>query len=307
MSKLTSNKIEKILIEALLLTKDGVGLFDPDDRLIFCNDLFGELFGLPASEALNKTFTELCLGCFNSSKGANIAADTFEIWISKALETRRSCNYRTFETDTVEGKHFIVTEQVAQENFLYVYITDITEKKKSELQLKLMSQELEELATTDYLTGIRNRRYFYQMARAEFNRSKRKATALSLLIIDLDKFKLINDNHGHKAGDIILQAVTQTISKLLRSYDIFARIGGEEFAILLPSTDAKSAYIIAERVRKSVELIEVAFEDKTLTITTSIGMVESSEHITSFDQLVQTADKFLNQVKNQGRNKVLFS
>lgn len=76
---------------------------------------------------------------------------------------------------------------------------------------------------------------------------------------------------------------------------------------MLPSTDAKSAYIIAERVRKSVELIEVAFEDKTLTITTSIGMVESSEHITSFDQLVQTADKFLNQVKNQGRNKVLFS
>ncbi|WP_077338687.1 sensor domain-containing diguanylate cyclase [Pseudocolwellia agarivorans] len=307
MSTLPNKKIEKILVEALLLTKDGVGLFDLGDRLIFCNDLFGELFGLSASEALNKTFTELCFGCFNTNKGANIEADDFETWISNALLKRRSSNYRTFETDTVEGKHFIVTEQIAQEDFLYVYITDITEKKKNELRLKLMSQELEELATTDYLTGIRNRRYFYQMARAEFNRSKRKSTTLSLLILDLDKFKLINDNYGHKAGDIILQTVTQTISKLLRNYDIFARIGGEEFAILLPSTDAKLAYIIAERVRKSVELIEVTFEDTILTITTSIGMVESSEEITSFDQLVQTADKYLNQVKKQGRNKVLFS
>ncbi|XPF95718.1 diguanylate cyclase [Colwellia sp. RE-S-Sl-9] len=306
MSKLTNNKIKKILIESLLLTKDGVGLFDPDDRLVFCNEALGEFFGSSASKALNKTFSELCLGCFKTKKGAHIETDNFETWIKKALANRRSRNYRTFETDTVDGKYFIVTEQMAQENFLYLYITDITEKKKSELQLKLMSQELEELATTDYLTGIRNRRYFYQMARAEFNRSKRKSITLSLLILDLDKFKSINDNYGHKAGDLILQTVTQTISKLLREYDIFARIGGEEFAILLPSTDLNSAYIIAERIRKSVELIEVVFEDKTLTITTSIGMTESSEHITSFDQLVQTADKYLNQVKNQGRNKVLF-
>jgi diguanylate cyclase (GGDEF)-like protein len=304
-SKLLNDKIEQILIESLLLTKDGAGIFDPDDRLVFCNDALANLFGVAVNEALNKTFSELCLVCFNTHKGINIEADCFDTWIDYALAKRRKNNYRTFETDTEQGKYYIVTEQVVQEHYLYIYITDITEKKENEKRLQLLTQELENLATTDYLTGIRNRRYFYQNAPAEFNRSQREKNTVSVLTLDLDKFKWINDTYGHQAGDMVLQGVTATISELLRDYDIFARIGGEEFAVLLPSTDANLAWIIAERIRLAVESIQIVFGKETLTITTSIGMVESSKHIKSFEQLMLKADKYLNKAKTTGRNKVI--
>ncbi|GHE77684.1 sensor domain-containing diguanylate cyclase [Thalassotalea profundi] len=297
--------IEKILIESLSLTRDGVGIFDPDDRLIFGNEALSTLFGIPVKEAINKTFTQLCHICFKTKKGINIEAEHFETWIDSALKKRRQHNYRTFETDTIDGQYFIVTEQIVQKNFLYMYLTDITDKKENEKKLTLMSQELENLATTDYLTGIRNRRYFYQMAQAEFSRSKRDNLELTVLILDLDKFKLINDTYGHSAGDCVLKAVTNTINQLLRNYDIFARIGGEEFAILLPSTDAQSGYIIAERIRVAIESLKLPFENELLKITTSIGMLEINDKIASFEEMMKIADRSLNQVKSKGRNQVL--
>ncbi|QIR15620.1 sensor domain-containing diguanylate cyclase [Shewanella aestuarii] len=205
------HKIEQVIIDSLLLTKDGVGIFDADDRLVFCNEALEMLLGIPAEKALNQTFSALCFRSFTTKTGINIEADCFDTWISAALTKRRSCDYRTFETDTVEGKHFIVTEQIVQQHFLYLYITDITEKKQNEQKLTLMSQELQKLATTDYLTGIYNRRYFYETAKVEFSRSQREATKLSVLMLDLDKFKGINDSYGHNAGDLVLQTFACTV------------------------------------------------------------------------------------------------
>ncbi|GAA5131251.1 sensor domain-containing diguanylate cyclase [Thalassotalea piscium] len=178
-------KDQQTLIESILLTNDGVGIFDPEDRLIFCNDALAIIFGVTATEALHKTFSQLCFSCFNSKLGINIESEDFNAWMEMALSKRRKSNYRTFETDTAQGAHFIVTEQIVQNNYLYTYVTDITEKKKYEHKLTVMSQELEQLATTDYLTGIRNRRYFYEKGRAEFNRSKREETKLSVLLLGL--------------------------------------------------------------------------------------------------------------------------
>jgi diguanylate cyclase (GGDEF)-like protein len=304
---LLNDKIEKILIESLLLTKDGVGIFDPKDRLVFCNEALATHFGVSVNEALNKTFYELCLNCFSTKQDINIETDCFETWINNALSKRRSCDYRTFETDNVNGRHFVVTEQIVQENFLSVYLKDITESKKNEQRLMLMSQELEKLATTDYLTGIRNRRYFYQVARAEFSRSQRDLMKITVLILDLDKFKLINDTYGHSAGDLVLQGVTKTINELLRDYDLVARIGGEEFAILLPSTDLAQGHVIAERIRNAIELMRIPFENTELKITTSIGMADNSGAIETFEEMILIADRYLNFAKGNGRNQVIFA
>ena len=108
-------------------------------------------------------------------------------------------------------------------------------------------------------------------------------------------------------GFVRLKTITETISKLLRDYDIFARIGGEEFAILLPSTGIELGNNIAERIRVAIESLKIAFENEKLTITTSIGLVESNDNMTSFEQMLQVADGYLNKAKNQGRNKVLSS
>ena len=120
MSELTNHHLQELLAQSLLLTRDGVGVFDKEDKLIFCNDAMGGLFGVSAKEALNQTFTSLCLRCFNNPIGINIESSSFDDWISNAHFKRKSCQFRTFETDTQDGRWFLVTEQVVQEDYLYV-------------------------------------------------------------------------------------------------------------------------------------------------------------------------------------------
>ncbi|MEH6534076.1 MAG: diguanylate cyclase [Photobacterium frigidiphilum] len=306
MSELSDRHIQKIITESLSLTKDGVGVYDGDDKLVFCNNIMGGLFGLTAKEALNQTFTNLCLACFNDPIGINIESSSFDSWLSNALIKRRNCQFRTFETDTHDGRWFLVTEQVVQGSFLYVYFTDITEKKENELALKDMSDRLKEIVDKDYLTGIHNRRYFYQKAKAEFNRSKRANQDLSLLIFDLDNFKRINDNYGHAVGDVVLQEFSSNVRSFLRGYDIFARIGGEEFALLLPATKANEAYVIAERIRQLIASLTIPFEKGTVKVTTSIGLIESLDNIGEFEQMMRFADKNLYQAKLNGRNQTFW-
>lgn len=131
------------------MTKDGVGLFNKEDRLIYFNAAIGELFGMSVEEATNKSFSELSILFFNNLKGINIESLTIEAWLSNALTKRRSCQYRTFEVDTQDGKWFLVTEQIIQKDYLYMYITDITEKKENERAIKLMSEQFKMLAITD--------------------------------------------------------------------------------------------------------------------------------------------------------------
>ncbi len=307
MSELTNNHIHQLLAQSLLLTRDGVGIYDKEDKLIFCNDAMGDLFGVSAKEALMQTFASLCLRCFNNPTGINIESLSFDDWISKAHSKRRSCQFRTFETDTQDGRWFLVTEQVVQDDFLYVHFTDITEKKESEIALKLISDKLKEIVDKDYLTGLYNRRYFYKKANGEFNRSKRTKQHLSLLIFDLDKFKMLNDNYGHAAGDAVLQAFSNSIRPLLREYDIFARIGGEEFALLLPATKSNEAYKISERIRTLIDRLVIPFENNLLKVTTSIGLTDSNEGISKFEQMMRLADKNLYQAKLNGRNQTIYT
>lgn len=303
MPKLSHNHVQEIIAESLLLTKDGVGIFDKNDTLVFCNDTLASIFGCTVDDALNKTFKELALACFNDPIGIIIESLSFDHWISSALVKRRSCPFRKFEIDTHEGKWFLITEQIVQQNYLFTYITDITEKKENEFELKAISEKLKEIVDKDFLTGIYNRRFFYQKAKAEFNRIKRSNQYLSLLIFDLDNFKDINDNYGHSVGDIVLQVFSSHVSAYLRDYDIFARIGGEEFALLLPDTKTNEAYLIAERIRKSIASLTIPFENGTIKVTTSIGLIENLDNKNEFEQMMQLADKNLYQAKMNGRNQ----
>ena len=166
------------------------------------------------------------------------------------------------------------------------------------------NRELKLLATTDGLTGIINRRYFDEVSKKYFETAQRYKNDISLLIMDLDYFKNVNDTYGHGVGDELLIMFVEKIKPIVRRSDIFARIGGEEFAILLFNTDAKDATAFAEKVCKEIRDISIACEKEDITITTSIGVSQNREIDGSFKDIFLRSDKALYQAKDEGRDRV---
>ncbi len=172
------------------------------------------------------------------------------------------------------------------------------------MELKKAKEKLLQLATTDELTGIANRRSFMERLNNEFDRAKRYESRYSLLMIDIDYFKSINDNYGHKAGDKALQSAASVMKKSLRTSDIIGRVGGEEFSVILPETDIKAALFIAERLRSRVEDTVVIHDDEEIFITVSIGVSESQTGDQSVDDIYIRSDSAMYNAKKNGRNRV---
>lgn len=188
--------------------------------------------------------------------------------------------------------------EVAGRTLLFSIVMDITESKK-------MEQELEKRANTDLLTGLPNRRRFMELAEQELVRSLRYEGPFSLLLMDVDHFKSINDTYGHKGGDIALQALAEQCRSTLRGVDVTGRFGGEEFAIILPETDGAQALEVAERLRQEIAAMSVPLEQgAVLQMTVSIGLVIRHGSGIDIDELLQQADKALYCAKQSGRNRV---
>ena len=164
--------------------------------------------------------------------------------------------------------------------------------------------ELRELSITDSLTKVYNRRHFFEAAQMLVSIAKREESEVSFLMIDIDYFKNINDTYGHQVGDYVLIKLSQEIKSMVRNSDIFARIGGEEFAVLLHNTSLEGSKIIAEKIRLRVE--ELDFEDNYIPfdLTISVGCSSLSESMTTLEELYQDADKKLYIAKELGRNRV---
>ncbi len=180
--------------------------------------------------------------------------------------------------------------------------TDITE-------LHRLREELERRATTDDLTGVANRGHFYATAAFTLKRAQRYGEALSLLILDIDHFKAVNDTYGHQAGDAVLRGVAGHCRQAIRACDLIGRMGGEEFAILLPATGQEAACQLAERLRHCVQEQRWTCDQATgllddLVVTVSIGVAALDPAIPSLDALYARADRALYTAKAEGRNRV---
>ena len=157
---------------------------------------------------------------------------------------------------------------------------------------------------TDSLTGLVNRRYFFDLAQKEIDRSIRHNSVMSLVVIDVDHFKNINDKYGHSAGDRVLYELAVNLKSGLRSIDDIARLGGEEFVCILPDTDLSRGLMVAERLRKSVEAMEIVYDKHTIKFTISAGVAVSCSDQCSIGSLLEIADLALYRAKRAGRNKV---
>ncbi|MDR3517073.1 MAG: diguanylate cyclase [Azospirillaceae bacterium] len=179
-----------------------------------------------------------------------------------------------------------------------VWLYDITLRK-------LLEQELMRQATQDYLTGIPNRRRFLELAEQELRRTQRYQHPMSVLMIDIDRFKNINDTFGHQVGDEAIRVISDTCVKTLRALDIFGRMGGEEFAAILPETPEEQAVLVAERIRQAVASVALPLESGTvLHFTVSIGVAAPHEAEALIDPALARADSALYDSKYGGRNRV---
>lgn len=291
--------------EFIVHTMNGIIVFDSNDKIVFCNDAAAKLYGYNKSTELeNQTFRQAITHCYNNKVGVIIDADNLEDWFEYAENIRRSEQHRRFEIDFHDGCWHLVSEQVVEDNALVVISTDITDKKKAEILLADMSKELFVLASTDALTNTSNRRHFIEQANAERRRCQREKSGYALLMLDLDYFKDINDTYGHASGDNVLIRVTQTLKSQIREYDILGRVGGEEFAILLPNITREPALEIAERIRSCVESLKFTGDCSSLKATISIGIALDEKSEKSLDDMFLVADKLLYRAKEGGRNLV---
>lgn len=187
---------------------------------------------------------------------------------------------------------------------LCMIIYDVTDVATSRLELESMNGQLRQLSKTDFLTELNNRGTWEDALIHEFKRLKRSGHSSSLLMCDIDHFKRINDTYGHAAGDVVIKQVAQAVKKNLRETDIAGRYGGEEFAVLLVDTTADQALYFAERLRKTVENMQMEFNQQLLRATMSVGIAQFDNQMQDHRQWIELADKGLYTSKAEGRNKV---
>lgn len=183
---------------------------------------------------------------------------------------------------------------------------DVTARHRMEQQLRESSETMARLANTDSLTGLANRRRFMEALDQEVERSHRYRRSLSLVMLDLDHFKDVNDTYGHPAGDEVLRSTADVLRSVSREIDLPARIGGEELALLLPETDPEGARVVAERVRERMEAVEhESPQGEPFTVTGSLGVATLSGDEMDQEGLLHVADRALYDAKEAGRNRVM--
>jgi diguanylate cyclase len=229
----------------------------------------------------SNTFTELA---------AYIGCSMMTLLYAQAISYRMN-----MDRDLREDAQRQLTEQL-----------DIKVRERTE-ELEMAYATLQQVSITDGLTNTFNRRHFDETLEKEYQRALRESIPLSVLMLDIDHFKGVNDHHGHPFGDLCLQVVSRRIQDCVyRSSDFVARYGGEEFVILLPDTNLQAALKIAERIRQSVAADPVQQNSTTLTVTASIGVANTvPSQPQQQDHLIKLADDYLYQAKADGRNQVV--
>ena len=190
------------------------------------------------------------------------------------------------------------------------YEKNIIENIASLAAIAINNSQLLEMTTTDIMTHLKLKHYFFTLLMEHLytiNSSGEKKETLSILMIDIDFFKNINDTYGHAAGDIVLEEVAKIIKSCTRNADTAARYGGEEFVVMLNNTSASAAMAVAERIRKSVEEKSIMYDGKKINVTISIGVSSYNFDLESAKSIVERADKALYESKQNGRNRVTLS
>lgn len=264
-----------------------------NQTIVYVNPAFTRLMGYTYEEVVGKNSPLLDLFTDEVTKQSVKRSLTEKTPIKTTIETtNRDGEVLWFDLSMLPLK-----DGDGGETYFASIERDITKEKRLLL-------ELEKLSKTDPLTGLSNRRGLLEYAKLEFARADRENTDISILVLDLDYFKKINDAYGHVVGDQVLMEVAKKLSNHVRIYDVAARIGGEEFCVLLSKAKGKFALQAAERIRKSISDIIIYDDGDLIKITVSIGVAFHQSGM-NIESVIKHADQALYEAKSKGRNCVV--
>ena len=281
---------------------DPFSILDRDYTILKVNDSYAHMNGQLAKDLLGKT-------CYEALYDRTSVCE--ECVVEKTFRSSDPCAKEKLVT-TPDGSEMwmeIYTYPVFDENYqvshVIEYARDITDRKMAEEEKKHLIKKLNRLSTTDSLTGLLNRRALNDILDHEIDRASRYSSDLSLILCDIDRFKLINDTYGHRAGDLALQAISESLKNTLRKADVIGRYGGDEFMMILPETSLSGAASLAEKVRAAVESTELELPGEKLSgLSMSIGVANCCAAVENSDTIVARADAALYTSKQAGRNRV---
>jgi len=306
MQEMPSAALSALLMRDALLSENGIAVLDAENVFLFHNPAFASQFGFQGESLVGHTYLQLMERVYNEGDGPRVAVSTLEGWLSQIQSRHRSTRFRSFELDLSDGRWLMLSEQQHEGGELVMLCSDVTRHKQVELELMQAQIDLERLAHTDDLTGIPNRRHFLQQLDAELTRSRRYRHPLCLAMLDLDHFKRINDSFGHAAGDKVLRHFTQYLRRHLRAVDVVGRLGGEEFAVMLPETRLQDALFVLRRTIEQLALETVNEVRPGFQYTFSGGVVSIEEPgDVDCTWLLASADHALYEAKSAGRQRIV--
>jgi diguanylate cyclase (GGDEF)-like protein len=275
----------------------GIVLLDKDLRPQFVNRAFMQMWHLTDVAAVAKLDFEGLMRLVVSKQSRPMPAAKFNEFIKKRTMLIRAGVEDPRDVRIDSGRVIRVTCKSLPDGgrmLVYADVTDLVEQ----------AERLKELATVDGMTGLFNRRHFFSLAEIEWGRYQRHWRPISLLMLDIDRFKSINDQFGHDVGDHVIVQIADICRQEKRKSDVVARFGGEEFLLLLPETQMAEAQAVAERLRKLVEASVLPIASHAITTTVSIGVAQASSSMDTIFDLIKVADHALYAAKNAGRNRV---
>ncbi len=279
--------------DIVIVTK-AYPLNDPGPEIVYVNEAFTEKTGYTPEEVIGKTPRIL------QKEGTN-RNDLDKV--RQALEKKESVRV-TLRNFSKKGNEYWVDLSILPLPDKNGKVTHFAAIQRDISDYKKLEQDLQTLCRTDPLTTAANRRAFNEIISQEFSRFKRSQKEYALVMIDLDHFKSINDQHGHGTGDHVLIEVTERCKDNLRVHDIIARLGGEEFCILLPYTNQEQAQKVAERLRQKIEIMPIISEGKRIKVTISVGISLVAVGDVDGHDAIERADKKLLEAKSMGKNRV---
>ena len=286
------------LYAALDNIENGVILLDHELRMQYANPALHAMFNSPPEFVNGKPLFAEMLEHARRSRAYAVSPEELRKYVSQRLAWVVAGDQPPVDQRLSSGRVIRCQCAVLPAGGRMLTYSDITD-------IVHHAEDLERLATTDGMTGIYNRRHFMTLADIEWSRARRYRRPMSFLMIDIDRFKSINDRFGHETGDQMIVHLTKVATACKRDSDVLARIGGEEFGLLLPETDLAQSLLVAERLRREVAENPLVAETDRISTTISIGVASRDDAMTGISDLMKVADRALYDAKNSGRNRVV--